>query len=35
MREYAERAVRRGGVPRMPDTPERSRLVIVYSGEAE
>ena len=26
MREYAERAVRRGGVPSMPDTPERSRL---------
>lgn len=26
MREYAESAVRRGGVPRMPDTPERSRL---------
>jgi VIT1/CCC1 family predicted Fe2+/Mn2+ transporter len=26
MREYAEGAVRRGGGPRMPDTPERSRL---------
>jgi len=26
MREYAEGAVRRGGQPRVPDTPERSRL---------
>ncbi len=26
MREYAEGAVARGGRPRMPDTPERSRL---------
>ncbi|MFN2459283.1 MAG: VIT1/CCC1 transporter family protein [Candidatus Velthaea sp.] len=26
MREFAERAVRRGGLPRVPDTPERSRL---------
>lgn len=26
MREFAERAVQRGGRPRVPDTPERSRL---------